>query len=163
LGRPAESSTRIRWLRNCRRPKATRLKQVVGPAEIRTAPFSLACRTRSIYRCWPRPAVVRAAIHLHRRPRVRPSASTSRCDGLETVSFHHHTVRWRLVPLHVHHPEPVRFGGVEAAVDQVFGRLGGRVTANVPPVPAPVDPGDAGGAYCLPSSSLWISFTGLRP
>jgi hypothetical protein len=48
---------------------------------------------------------------------------------------------------HVHHPQAVRLSWVEAALDQVLGRLGARVTTGAALGLAPVDPDDAGLAH----------------
>src|SRR4051794_30778214 len=74
-----------------------------------------------------RPVVVRAASALVRIPGVKlPSASPARCDGPVAVSFHHRSVRERLVALDVSDPQLIWAGRGERAFDQV--RAGVRAT-----------------------------------
>jgi hypothetical protein len=48
---------------------------------------------------------------------------------------------------HVHHPQAVALGRVEATIDHVLGRLGTRITAGAALGLAPADAGDAGLAH----------------
>ena len=58
-----------------------------------------------------------------------PSASRARCDEHEAVSFHHRTVRKRLLALYVGQPQPVRTLGLEATIHQI-GRPGRAVISD---------------------------------
>lgn len=64
-----------------------------------------------------------------------PQLSTACCDRPPAVSFHHRRVQERLVALEVDHPEPVRRGRGELAVDQVRRAARGRVGDRGPPGP----------------------------
>ena len=61
-------------------------------------PFRLACRTRAIWQCWPVPSLSGLLPPSPASPGIRlPSASPACCDRPAAVSFHHRTVKQRLV------------------------------------------------------------------
>ena len=94
-------------------PRSARFELVVS-LEGRSAagssrtPSRLACRTRTIWQCWPVPSLSGLLPPSPLVPGIRlPSASPARCDGPAAVSFHHRTVRERLVALDVAAPGDV--------------------------------------------------------
>ena len=69
------------------------LRGVQPLVPVRT-PSRLACRTRTIWQCWPVPALSGLLATLPNIPGIGlPQASPTRCDGPAAVSFHHRTVR----------------------------------------------------------------------
>lgn len=87
------------------------LRGVLPLVSVRT-PSRLACRTRTIWRCWPVPSLSGLLSALPPASEVRlPPASPDRCDGPAAVPLHHRTVSWRLVAHEVEHPDRVRLPG----------------------------------------------------
>ena len=83
-------------------------------------PFCLACRTRTIWQCWPVPSLSGLLSTLTPVSGIGlPSASAARCDEPQAVPFHHRRVRERLVALEVRDPQLVGSGGDEVAFHQV--------------------------------------------
>ena len=68
----------------------------------------LACRTRTIWQCWPVPAL--SGLSPPSRESRCPQLQPARCDELETVSFHHRfeSASWR--SMSVTHNDPARCG-----------------------------------------------------
>jgi hypothetical protein len=124
-----------------------------GPLEERSAagssrtPLRLACRTRTIWQCWPVPSLSGL---LSTSPSSQgpgcPQLQPACCDGPAVVSFHHRTVRNHLVALEVGDPQLVRPGCREVPLHQVGGSGGGRIRGGSPAGLATAD-GPAGPAH----------------
>ena len=97
INRPRSSPHDRRRVRAATQPRSARF-ELVGRLEGRSAagssrtPFRLACRTRTIWQCWPVPSLSGLLPPSPASPGQAALSFTGRCDGPAAVAFHLRTV-----------------------------------------------------------------------